>query len=124
MPKFTPAPEALVSQFNAIIKGLPEIEQRQMFGYPCAFIRGQMFVGVFHDRLMLRLSEADRKKFLQQKGAKLFEPVPGRVMKEYVELPPDVLTSASKLTEWLKRGLEYVQKLPPKAKKSKAAKKK
>ncbi len=118
MPKFRPAPEALKATFADAIDGLPGIEPRKMFGYPCAFVNGQMFVGVFADRLMLRLSDGDRAKFLKLPGAKPFEPMPGRVMKEYVEVPQAVTESAD-LKRWLKKSLAYAQSLPPKVKKSK-----
>ena len=91
MPKFTPAPEAVVNIFHTAIEGLPEVELRKMFGYPCAFVRGQMLTGVFQDRIMLRLSDEDRAKFLKLPGATPFAPMPGRVMREYVELPPDIM---------------------------------
>ncbi len=123
MPKFTPAPPAVVALFQAAVEGLPEVEQRKMFGYPCAFVHGQMLIGVFQDRIMLRLSEADRAKFLEQPGAKPFEPMPGRPMREYVELPPDVMKSPAAVRRWIKRGLAYVETLPPKARKARGAKK-
>lgn len=122
MPTFTPAPEALVTLFGKVIAGVPGAEPRKMFGYPCAFVNGQMLCGLFQDRLMLRLSDADRAKFLKLPGAKPFAPMPGRVMKEYVEVPPDILKSEAELKKWLKRGLAYAQTLPPKAKKVKSKK--
>jgi len=69
---------------------------------------------------MLRLSDADRAKFLELPAAKPFAPMPGRVMREYVEVPPDILKSEAELKKWLKRGLAYAQTLPPKAKKVKS----
>ncbi len=123
MPKFTPAPQAVVALFHAAVDGLPEVEQRKMFGYPCAFVHGQMLISIFQDRIMLRLSEVDRAKFLEQPGARLFEPMPGRPMREYVELPPDVMNSPAALKRWVKRGLAYVETLPPKAKRARSAKK-
>ena len=103
--------------------GIAEVELRKMFGYPCAFLRGQMVTGIFQDRIMLRLSEADREKFLKLPGAKPFEPMPGRPMREYVELPPNVMNSPAALKRWVKRGIAYVETLPPKAKKAGSAKK-
>ena len=123
MPKFTPAPERVVALFRTAVEGLPEVELRKMFGYPCAFLRGQMVTGIFQDRIMLRLSEADREKFLKLPGAKPFEPMPGRPMREYVELPPNVMNSPAALKRWVKRGIAYVETLPPKAKKAGSAKK-
>ena len=122
MPTFRPAPEKIVSLFNKAVADLPKIESRKMFGYPCAFVNGQMFVGVFQDRLMLRLSDEDRSRFLKLPGARLFEPMPGRAMREYVELTPAILDSETELRRWLKRGLVYAQSLPPKTQKPKNAK--
>jgi TfoX/Sxy family transcriptional regulator of competence genes len=122
MPKFTPAPAAVVNLFHSTIEGLPEVELRKMFGYPCAFFHGQMLAGVFQDRIMLRLSDEDRPKFLKLPGAKPFEPMPGRVMREYVELPPDIMNSPAALKRWVTRGLTYVATLPPKTKKARSTK--
>ena len=100
-------------------KFTPEVELRKMFGYPCAFVRGQMLAGTFQDHILLRLSEADRAKFLKLPGAKLFEPMPGRPMREYVELPPAVMDSPAAIKRWTKCSLAYVLTLPPKVKKAK-----
>jgi TfoX/Sxy family transcriptional regulator of competence genes len=116
MPKFKPAPEAVVTLFHAAIAGLPNLESRKMFGYPCAFVNGQMLIGVLGDRIMLRLSDQDPAQFLKLPGAKPFEPMPGRSMREYVELPPNMMNSPAQFKRWLKLGLEYVGTLPPKVK--------
>jgi TfoX/Sxy family transcriptional regulator of competence genes len=125
MPKFTPAPESVVRIFDEAISAIPLIERRKMFGYPCAFVRGQMLCGVFADRIMLRLSEADKAEYLELPGAKTFEAMPGRPMREYVELTPKIMDSAPELSGWLQRGLAYIETLPPKEpKKSKPKSKK
>jgi TfoX/Sxy family transcriptional regulator of competence genes len=118
MPKFTPAPASVVRIFDQAMAGLPMAERRKMFGYPCAFVRGQMLCGVFADRIMLRLSDTDRGEFLRLPGAKTFEAMPGRPMREYVELPPEVMKSPQAISHWLGRGLAYVETLPPKDKKT------
>jgi hypothetical protein len=92
-----------------------------MFGYPCAFLGGHMFCGLFQDHFILRLPEAERAKFLKEKGAAIFEPMPGRPMKEYVLVPPKLLDSDAALQPWLRVSREYVAGLPPKAKKPKKA---
>ena len=119
MPKFVPAPERIVNIFHRNVDGLPNIELRKMFGYPCAFIKGQMLVGVFADRIMLRLSEADRKQIINLNQAKPFEPMSGRPMREYVELSEVIINSEPEFSKWLVKGLEYVNSLPPKVKKKK-----
>lgn len=119
MPKFTPAPEGLKTRFAEIIARYPEAEPRTMFSYPAAFINGQMFFCTFGDRLMLRLSEQDRAKFLKLPDTKMFEPTPGRPMKEYVQVPEQMLDSNRALDKWLTKSLAYAAALPPKATKAK-----
>lgn len=76
------------------------------------------------DQFIARLPEGERARFLRQKGATVFEPMPGRPMKEYVRVPPTVLDDDAALAGWLRISRAYVEGLPPKAKKaSKGAKK-
>ncbi len=116
MPKFTRAPEALVQQFATAMQDFPMAEQRKMFGYPSAFVNGQMFASLFGDNLIMRLSEEDRARFITEHQTKLFEPVPGRPMKEYVVVPDAIVQSPAQLGKWLKRAAAYAQSLPPKTK--------
>jgi hypothetical protein len=51
-------------------------------------------------------------------GGMPFEPMPGRVMKEYVVVPKE-MTKSSDLKTWIDKSLAYVSGLPPKRKKSK-----
>jgi TfoX/Sxy family transcriptional regulator of competence genes len=119
MPKFTPAPPELVALFQDAIRPLPEVEPKTMFGYPAAFVAGQMFACIFGDGVMLRLSGPDRAAMGEMHGAGLFEPVPGRPMKEYVRIPPSVLNDESALDGWLRKSMAYARSLPPKKKKKK-----
>lgn len=118
IPSFAPAPEWIKDLFADLVSHFPEAEPRKMFGYPSAFVNGNMACGVFADRLMVRLSEADRARFLQMPGAKSFEPMPGHPMKEYVEMTPGLLRAPSELRKWIKKGMAYAHTLPPKARKA------
>ena len=117
MPAFTKAPPEIVARFAKATEGLAGVEQRKMFGYPAAFVGGNMMACVFQDRIMLRLSPDDCAAALALPGAKRFEPMPGRPMKEYVELPSS--TKPADFATWVSRALGYVKTLPPKAKKPK-----
>jgi TfoX/Sxy family transcriptional regulator of competence genes len=119
MPSFSKAPPALVAQFERVVAGLPMAETRKMFGYPAAFANGQMFLSLFGDSMILRLPEAERAAFIQQHGSHLFEPMPGKPMREYVVVPPALLKSGSALDGWLGKAAAYAQSLPPKAAKAK-----
>jgi TfoX/Sxy family transcriptional regulator of competence genes len=83
-----------------------------MFGYPCAFVNGNMFGGLHEERLFVRLDEAGRRRLLREPGATPFEPMPGRRMTEYVVVPHP-LTNRN-LPKWLRAALRYAAGLPPK----------
>jgi TfoX/Sxy family transcriptional regulator of competence genes len=120
MPKWTKAPEQLVTMFDKMLSEIPSAEMRKMFGYPVAFAAGQMFCGLFQSSMMLRLSDTDRTAFMDQYGSKLFEPMPGRPMREYVVVPERLLQSGAELKAWIAKSHAYASSLPPKA--GKAAK--
>ena len=116
MKKWKPAPAEAVAAFEAATSGLPDAEPRKMFGYSCVFARGNMFAGLHEAGMLLRLPEEQRAEFLRFKGAKLFEPMPGRVMREYVAVPKVLLDSPERLRAWVEKSLAYVSSLPPKPK--------
>ena len=122
MPKWRPSPLELVKFFEKALKPFSEIQTRKMFGYPVAFVKGHMFAGLHQDNMILRLSGDDRTGFLQQDGAKIFEPMPGRLMREYVVVPASMLRSAKPLDVWLKKAWTYARSLPPKAAASRSGK--
>jgi TfoX/Sxy family transcriptional regulator of competence genes len=117
MPAFTKPAEKTVKVFQEATANLAGAEPRTMFGYPSVFLNGNMLACIFQDRIMVRLSEEDRAEAAKI-GGKPFEPSPGRAMKEYVELPPQVVSSAAGLRPWLDRGRTFVATLPKKKKKS------
>ena len=114
MPKWTKAPATLVAQFERAIEGLSGIQTRKMFGYPAAFVNGNMFSGLFQSSIILRLSESDRAACASGYGARPFEPMPGRPMREYIVLPDEIVGSAKALAAWLRKGHDHAASLPPK----------
>jgi TfoX/Sxy family transcriptional regulator of competence genes len=118
MPKWQPASDEIKRQFEEAILPLPGAEVRKMFGYPAAFYNGQMFACVFGEQMIVRLPEAEKAELLSRPGASPFEPMPGRVMREYVVLPAAAIADVSELDEWLHRALAYVAALPPKVAKT------
>jgi TfoX/Sxy family transcriptional regulator of competence genes len=104
----------LVAFFLETMKILPGVETRKMFGYPCGFINGQMFCGLFENDMILRLPEEDRAIFRSLEGANTFEPMPGRRMNEYSVIPPAMLKAGDELKTWLVKSFNYAKSLPPK----------
>ena len=119
MPAFTKPSAGTLQTFETSIAGLKGVERRTMFGYPSVFLNGNMLACVFQDRIMLRLSDADRSEAIAAHKAKLFEPSPGRAMKEYIELPAAITKDHSAMQQWFERGRTYVATLPAKKPKKK-----
>lgn len=91
------------------------MQSRQMFGYPAAFANTQMFASLFQDKMIVRLSEDDRAAFSRE-GARPFEPIAGRPMREYLAVPDAVLALQGQLRSWLVKAHAYARSLPPKKK--------
>jgi TfoX/Sxy family transcriptional regulator of competence genes len=117
---FAKPPPALVSRFDELASLVGDADRKQMFGYPTCVLGGNMFMGLHEDKLVLRLSEPDRAEFLDRYDAALFEPMPGRPMKEYVVVPAAMVDDDA-VDAWVRRSRAYAEHLP--AKKPKAAKK-
>ena len=118
MPKWEKPTEELIEKFYASLPADSRVERRKMFGLPCAFVNGNMAVGMFAQLIMVRLNEKEREEWIK-KGAKQFEPMPGRPMKEYIELPVGTVNNPEALKEVVQQSFNYVLKLKPKEKKKK-----
>jgi TfoX/Sxy family transcriptional regulator of competence genes len=114
MPAFEKSPPELIDRFAAVAARFPDAQRKKMFGYPALFLGGRLVTGLFADRWMIRLADADRARLLAVPGAAPFEPAPGRVMKGYAVLPPDIVADDPAVDRWVGRALAYVQTLPAK----------
>jgi len=88
-----------------------------MFGYPAAFVNGNMAAGLHENGLALRLDEKERDA-LQKIGGRPFV-VMGRSMTGYLLAPADFTEKRADLKKWLARSVDYAGSLPPKTKKKK-----
>jgi len=73
-----------------------------------------MFMGLHEDSLILRLADADRAEFLDRYGSGLFEPMPGRAMKDYVVVPPTLAYDDTAIVEWVHKSRAFAEQLPAK----------
>ena len=110
--------ERVMSVFRSAAPGGPEALERKMFGQPCAFVHGNMFMGVCEDLFWVRLGPAHRADAVAA-GAEPFSPL-GRTMREYVTLPPSVLVDPDATRSWVDRAYAYACTLPPKEPKPRA----
>jgi hypothetical protein len=113
MPGFAKSPPELIARFDELAPLAGDADRKMMFGYPVCVLRGNMFMGLHEDSMILRLGEADRAEFLGRYGTGLFEPMPGRPMKEYVVVPPS-LAYDDAVGEWIRKSRAYAEQLPAK----------
>ncbi len=111
---WTKSPEALVDTFDEALPDDPRVQRRKMFGYPAAFVNGNMFASLHQADIVLRLDEARRSELTTRYGARPFEPMQGRPMKEYVVAPPALHEDHQLLARWLRSALDYTAALPAK----------
>jgi len=84
-----------------------------MFGYPAAFLGGNMVCGLHEDRLVLRLdprAAAAAKKH----GACDFEPMPGRSMRGWIAVPRKLVADHELVEGWLESAFRHAATLPTK----------
>lgn len=115
MPTFEKSPPDLIARFDAALArhAAPEVTQRKMFGYPCAWIGGNMATGLFGGEWWVRVSEPDREALLAMPGAHALQVMPGRDMGRYVVMPPAVVADDARLAGWLDKALAFTRTLPP-----------
>ena len=90
-----------------------------MFGCPVFTQGGHIVAGVFGNTVFLHLSPADCRLIrVATDEVSLFEPLPGRPMREYVTVPDSLCGDHEFFALWLGRAIEYVASLPPKAARS------
>jgi TfoX/Sxy family transcriptional regulator of competence genes len=119
--KWHKSPDELVQAFDHCLPIVAGVQRKAMFGYPCAFVNGHLFCGLHQDGVIVRLSET-RRNALVAKGASVFEPMPGRAMKEYVVVPAAIVADREKLRALLSDALAHASSLTPRPRKASAAK--
>jgi len=122
MPSWSKSPAELQEAFARALNGFPEAERRQMFGYPAAFLNGNMWTGLHTTNWVVRLPDGALGELLRIDGARRFEPVPGRPMTGFATLPPSVLADPDALHGWLRRAWQHATTMAPKQPKAKPAK--
>lgn len=116
------ADQNLSAWLDGLLSGY-DCRKKPMFGAPVYFVHDNMWTGVKGGKMFLRLPEADQRT-IQSENDEIqpFEPRPNFFMREYVEIPPSVLSPEDFIRRWLDRSYAFVKSLPPKVKGEKKAK--
>lgn len=108
------SPDSHVRAFQAALPSHRRVEPRRMFGYPCAFVNGNLFCGLHQESICVRLGAQAAARRIAAGTAAKFEPMPGRVMREYVAVPARDCADPARLSPWLRQALKYALTLPVK----------
>lgn len=82
------------------------VEEKKMFGGLCFMVNDKMCIGVEKERLMVRLDPAVYDEVMEKEGCTAMD-FTGKVMKGYVFVSADSVTTKKKLEYWVKLALEY-----------------
>lgn len=109
-PKMVQPTEAGRARFDAVVEELKnelDIVSGSMFGMPSVKRRGgKIFAGLFGDDMVVKLAGDAHRRALALDGAHLFEPMAGRPMKAWVQVPPTHETQWAELARTAEAGLE------------------
>ncbi len=93
------------------------VQEKAMFGGLCFMVNDKMCVGVEKDRLMVRLDHARYDEALEMEGCRPMD-FTGRVMKGFVFVDAEAVTTKKKLSYWIRLALEYNRTAPLSRKKA------
>lgn len=114
--------EKLADRVRKLIAPTHKItEEKKMFGGLCFMVNYKMCVGVEKERLMVRLDPGRYDEVMEKEGCKPMD-FTGKVMKGFVFVDADVLTTKKKLDYWVQLALKY-NKIAKASKKSDKKKK-
>src|SRR5215210_2657991 len=99
------SPPELIERFDAVVARHPGVERRKMFGFPAAFVGGNLATSLYEARWVVRLGDQERDALLALPGAAPFEPMPGRQMKNFALLPGDVVADDARVDAWVERAV-------------------
>lgn len=91
----------VIDQLSAV----SDVRVRAMFG-GYGIYAGEAFFGIIHDgRLFFRTTPETVQTYIDH-GMKHFEPKPGQALKNYFEVPIDVIEDDSELVTWAREAIQ------------------
>ncbi|MBN1348157.1 TfoX/Sxy family protein [candidate division KSB1 bacterium] len=93
-------------RIRQIISDWNHTHHKKMFGGICYFLHGNIFCGVWHDFLILRLGEARAKEALELPHVKPFD-ITGRSMKGWIMVAEEGFKEQQSLSVWLEQASEF-----------------
>jgi TfoX/Sxy family transcriptional regulator of competence genes len=105
--------EELEARIAGVMAGQPGLVSKKMFGGVAFLVQGNMACGVHKDMLMVRVGSDAYDQAMQEPYTRQFD-LTGRVMKGWVTVDPEGISSQADLERWVQAGLDFALTLPPK----------
>ena len=93
-----------------------KVEEKKMFGGLCFMVNDKMCIGVEKERLMVRLDPARYEEVMEKEGCMPMD-FTGKIMKGFVFVQDQAVTTQKKLEYWVTLALEYNKTAKPSKKK-------
>ena len=108
-----PYDEQLARRVRPLMALRRGFSEKKIFGGVAYFLDGNLCIGVSKDSLIVRVGLDAYERSLEQPHVSTFEPVK-RPMRGWVMVGPEGLDEMASIREWVDRGVEFVETLPPK----------
>jgi DNA transformation protein len=96
------------------LAGLRGVRKRRMFG-AFGLYQGDLFFGIVDEGRLYLLTDETTRRDYEAKGMEPFAPTPQQVLKNYFEVPVDVLEDDAALAAWARRAVEVQRRRGAKA---------
>lgn len=105
--------ETLAIRISKAFSGVPNVEQKKMFGGAAFMVRKHMCVGVVDNMLMARVGPDQYAECIKEKHAKEMT-FTGKPMKGMIYVESEGISSEAQLALWIEKCLYFVSALPDK----------
>ena len=104
--------EKLAERIRAEFGKAPFVEKK-MFGGVGFLVYGNMACGVHKQSMIVRVDPDKHTTLLKKPHARVFD-ITGKSMKGWLVVDADGCKTAKQLSTWIKEGVEFALRLPPK----------
>ena len=109
-----PYDDGLAERLRQILHDRPQVTEKRMFGGLALLDRGNMFVGILRDVLMVRVGPGAYPATLRRPHVREMD-FTGKPLRGFVFVDPAGFERDADLQGWVGAALRFVETLPPKA---------
>jgi hypothetical protein len=89
------------------------VDEKKMFGCIAFLVKGNAFVGVWKNSLIVRVGAEQYEMALREPDVREFN-ITGRPMRGWILVAPEGIVDDAELADWIDRAIRFTTKLPAK----------